>query len=43
MFSPRWSVRTEGGVTRLLGASANSPIVQSKNNYFAVTALTYRY
>ncbi|MFL9997287.1 Outer membrane scaffolding protein for murein synthesis, MipA/OmpV family [Burkholderia sp. GAS332] len=42
-FSPRWSVHTEGGMTRLLGASANSPIVQSKNNYFAVTALTYRY
>ncbi|WP_408176479.1 MULTISPECIES: hypothetical protein [Paraburkholderia] len=30
-------------MTRLLGASANSPIVQSKNNYFAITALTYRY
>ncbi|CAB3792064.1 MipA/OmpV family protein [Paraburkholderia caffeinilytica] len=32
-----------GGVAWLLGASANSPIVQSKNNYFAVSALTYRY
>jgi len=42
-FSPRWSVHTEGGMARLLGASANSPIVQSKNNYFAITALTYRY
>ncbi|RAS25329.1 MipA/OmpV family protein [Paraburkholderia bryophila] len=43
MFSPRWSVHTEGGVTRLLGASANSPIVQSKNNYFAITSISYRY
>ncbi|SDI59173.1 Outer membrane scaffolding protein for murein synthesis, MipA/OmpV family [Paraburkholderia phenazinium] len=42
-FSPRWSVRTEGGLTRLLGESANSPIVQSKNNYYGMTALTYRY
>jgi outer membrane scaffolding protein for murein synthesis (MipA/OmpV family) len=30
-------------MTRLLGASANSLIAQSKNNYFAITALTYRY
>lgn len=42
-FSPRWSVHTEGGASRLVGNAANSPVVQSKLNYFAVSALTYRY
>jgi len=36
-------LRTSGGVTRILGSSADSPIVQKKNAYFATTAVTYRY
>lgn len=42
-FTPRWSVHTQGGASRLLGSAADSPIVQTKVNYFAITALTYRY
>lgn len=43
VFTPRWSVTTTGGLTRLVGSSSNSPIVQTKNNWFGITALTYRY
>ncbi|MGH8777906.1 MipA/OmpV family protein [Paraburkholderia sp.] len=43
IVSPRWSVTTTGGLTRLIGSSSNSPIVQTKNNWFGITALTYRY
>ncbi|WP_323121351.1 MipA/OmpV family protein [Burkholderia alba] len=42
-ISPRWSVLTTAGVTRLLGQYGNSPIVQAKSNYFGLTALTYRF
>jgi len=42
-FSQKWSVRTSGGLTRVLGSSADSPIVQSKDAFFATTALTFRY
>jgi outer membrane protein len=42
-FTPKWSVRTSGGLTRILGSSADSPIVQKKSGYFATTAVTYRY
>lgn len=42
-FSPRWSLNTTGGLTRLVGSSSNSPIVQTKNNWFGMTAITYRY
>jgi outer membrane scaffolding protein for murein synthesis (MipA/OmpV family) len=43
VFSPRWSVHTEAGASRLIGNSGDSPIVQKKVNYFAISALTYRY
>lgn len=42
-FSPRWSVHTEAGASRLIGSSGDSPIVQKKVSYFGITALTYRY
>ncbi|MFO6419352.1 MipA/OmpV family protein [Hylemonella sp. W303a] len=43
IFSAHWMVKTTGGVSRLLGDAADSPIVQVKNNYLAMTALVYRY
>jgi outer membrane scaffolding protein for murein synthesis (MipA/OmpV family) len=36
-------VHTEAGASRLIGNSGDSPIVQKKVNYFAISALTYRY
>jgi outer membrane protein len=43
VFTPHWMVRTTGGVSRLVGDAADSPIVQSRENYLAMTALVYRY
>lgn len=43
IFTPHWMVKTTGGVSRLVGDAADSPIVQSKENYLAMTALVYRY
>lgn len=43
IFSAHWMMKTTGGVSRLLGDAADSPIVQVKNNYLAMTALVYRY
>ncbi|EGI77994.1 MipA/OmpV family protein [Hylemonella gracilis] len=43
VFTPHWMVRTTAGVSRLVGDAADSPIVQVKNNYLAMTALVYRY
>ncbi len=42
-LSQRWSITTTGGLTRLFGSSSNSPIVQSKNSWFGMSAVTYRY
>ncbi|WP_081767163.1 MipA/OmpV family protein [Hylemonella gracilis] len=43
VFTPHWMVKTTGGVSRLVGDAADSPIVQSKENYLAMTALVYRF
>lgn len=43
IFSAHWMVKTTGGVSRLVGDAADSPIVQSRDNYLATTALVYRY
>lgn len=42
-IAPRWSVNTAAGFTRLIGSPGNSPIVQTKNNWFGMSMLTYRY
>ncbi|MDF3822731.1 MipA/OmpV family protein [Leptospira sp. 96542] len=43
VFNANWMMKTTGGVSRLVGDAADSPIVQSKTNYLAMTALVYRY
>lgn len=43
VFTPHWMMKTTGGVSRLVGDAADSPIVQSKENYLAMTALVYRF
>ncbi|MDF3835850.1 MipA/OmpV family protein [Cupriavidus basilensis] len=42
-ISRTWSVNSVLGVSRLLGDSANSPIVQSKQSYFGLTSLNYSF
>lgn len=42
-FSPHWSMNTTVGLARLLGSASNSPIVQTKDNWFGMTSITYRY
>jgi MipA family protein len=41
--SKHWSVTSTAGVTRLLGDYGNSPIVQSKTNYYGFAAVSYRF
>jgi MipA family protein len=43
VFTPHWMVKTTGSVSLLVGDAADSPIVQSRENYLAMTALVYRY
>ena len=39
-LSQHWSVLATGGVTRLLGRYGDSPIVQSRSNYYAIAGAT---
>ncbi|MBN3778063.1 MipA/OmpV family protein [Burkholderia sp. Ac-20345] len=42
-LSQHWSVLATGGVTRLLGRYGDSPIVQSRSNYYAIAGATYKF
>lgn len=42
-ISKRWSVTSTAGVSRLFGDYGNSPIVQSKTNYYGFSAVSYRF
>ncbi|ONV72415.1 MipA/OmpV family protein, partial [Burkholderia cenocepacia] len=42
-LSRHWSVLATGGVTRLLGRAGDSPIVQSRNNYYGIAGVTYKF
>ncbi|AOI65330.1 structural protein MipA [Burkholderia territorii] len=41
--SRHWSVRATGGFTRLLGRYGDSPIVQTRSNYFGMAGATYKF
>lgn len=41
--SRHWSVLATGGVTRLLGRYGDSPIVQSRSNYYGMAGATYKF
>jgi outer membrane protein len=43
VFTPNWMVKTTAGVSRLVGDAADSPIVQTKENYLFMSALVYRF
>ncbi|KVG27265.1 MipA/OmpV family protein [Burkholderia diffusa] len=42
-LSRHWSVVATGGVTRLLGRYGDSPIVQSRSNYYGMAGATYKF
>ncbi|RBL66695.1 MipA/OmpV family protein, partial [Pseudomonas sp. MWU13-2625] len=42
-LSRHWSVLATGGVTRRLGRYGDSPIVQSRSNYYAIAGATYKF
>ncbi|WP_175911724.1 MipA/OmpV family protein [Burkholderia sp. BCC1640] len=41
--SRHWSVRATGGFTRLLGRYGDSPIVQTRSNYYGMAGATYKF
>ncbi|QQK03885.1 MipA/OmpV family protein [Burkholderia anthina] len=41
--SRHWSVLATGGATRLLGRYGDSPIVQSRSNYYGMAGATYKF
>lgn len=42
-LSRHWAVRATGGFTRLLGRYGDSPIVQTRSNYYGMAGATYRF
>ncbi|MGS0893184.1 MipA/OmpV family protein [Burkholderia stagnalis] len=42
-LSQHWSVLATAGVTRLLGRYGDSPIVQSRSNYFGIAGVSYKF
>nr|WP_245163665.1 MipA/OmpV family protein [Burkholderia latens] len=41
--SRHWAVRATGGFTRLLGRYGDSPIVQTRSNYYGMAGVTYKF
>ncbi len=42
-LSQHWSVLATAGVTRLLGRYGDSPIVQSRSNYYGMAGVSYKF
>ena len=41
-LSERWTLKLSGGYSRLIGDAADSPIVESENQFYGGIGLTYR-
>ncbi|MCA8274410.1 MipA/OmpV family protein [Burkholderia sp. AU30280] len=42
-LSRHWAVHATGGMTRLLGRYGDSPIVQTRSNYYGMAGVTYKF